>query len=114
MNIALLGVGATLLPTVGANLLAFVIWCVGMAGLLLSMLGAAGVLVAKKDLGMVDTANRSHQDPDNLAVFAKATVESTHQGEVTVATNITVFRDSIAVGIYGFVVACAAWMVAIH
>lgn len=114
MNIVLFGSGAVFLPSISGSLASFLVWCLGMTGLLLSMLGSAGVLVARKDLGIVDTVNMSHQDADNLSVLAIAVVSSIRQGEVSVATNITVFRDSVAIGLYGFLIACAAWMLAIQ
>ena len=84
-----------------------------IAGLLVvgSLLGTAGVVVARKELGIVDSALLSQVDPPVLETLARALARSVSTGENTLATLITVYRDAVFLLILGMVVFAGAFIV---
>lgn len=110
-NIALVALYATLLTTTIAlaSVAAFVTWLVGVAVLVLSTLGGTAVLVGAKALGGVDTAKFSQSTDSPAAALADAYANCVGLGENTVATQITVFRDAVALTLVAVLLLALAW-----
>lgn len=112
LALAFVGLAVASAEFVGRTTIAQVPWALGIGVAFLSALGAGGVIVARKDLGMVDTRLLTHQKPPLLPVAARASADSVAAGENTVATEITVLRDSVALFLVSFVLVCGGWLVA--
>lgn len=115
LTLALAFVGVAIASTdwVGRSIFAQIPWAVGIGVSLTSAFGAGGVIVARKTLRMVDTRLLSQQRPPILPVTAQAFADSVAEGERTVATEITVLRDAVALFLLGFVLVCAGWAIAL-
>lgn len=98
-------------PVLATHLGALLLWAFGMTVLVLALLGAAGVVVAKKLLGEIHTTLLSKQISPLHNSLAAAYAGSISQGENTVATQITVFRDSVFCLILGLLLVAASWVV---
>lgn len=77
---------------------------------LAAMLGAAGVVVARKELRIVDSAHLSSISPPVLKILAKGSAGSVATGENTLATLITVYRDAVFLLILGMIAFAAAFV----
>jgi hypothetical protein len=91
----------------------FLLWAIAIAASALGILGAAAVMVARKELGIIDTTLLSQMSTPILARTAVAYARTVRTGENTIATQITVYRDSVlsilvGVGLYG-----ASWVLAV-
>lgn len=112
LALAFVGIAVASAEFVGRTAIAQVPWALGIGIAFVSALGAGGVIVARKELGMVDTRLLTNQDPPLLPVAARAFADSVAAGENTVATEITVLRDSVALFLVSFVLVCGGWLVA--
>ncbi|RKE64917.1 hypothetical protein [Microbacterium sp. AG238] len=101
------------LPHIIPNLVAFLIWALSLGLALLCLLGAAGIVVARKDLTDVDAALVSQQDSPVRWAVSKAYAMSVGTGEETVATQITILRNAVAVLIVACLLLGVGWLVAI-
>lgn len=113
LTLAFVGVAVASTDLVNRSLFALIPWGLGIAVAFASAFGAAGVIVARKALGMVDTRLLSQQKPPILSVTARAFADSVGAGETTVATGITVLRDAVALFLLSFVLVCAGWLIAL-
>jgi len=95
------------------DLLAFLAWVVSGAATFIGILGAAAVVVARKSVGEVDTSILSQVSPPIEEDLARAYANSISEGENTVATEITVFRDAVFFVVVGVTFLGAAWVLAI-
>jgi hypothetical protein len=99
--------------TVINNPAPFVVWSLGGLAVLLGVLGAAAVVVANKELGMIDTALLSRQESPIYSGLATAYARAVRAGENTVATQITVYRDAVLLVLVGAVMSGGGWLLAI-
>jgi hypothetical protein len=90
-----LGLAGLAVAQMSVSLIWFLLGAVGTVLIVGSLLGAAGVVVARKDLGIVDSVLLSKVGSPIRWVLAKALAESVQIGENTVATLITVYRDAV-------------------
>lgn len=93
------------------QLVPILIWFLGMLILTIALLGAAAVVVAKKELVEIHTSLLSMQGSPLHDSLAIAYATSMSQGENTVATQITVFRDAVFFLIFGIFVIVTSWIV---
>lgn len=112
LALAFVGIAVASAEFVSRAIIAQVPWGIGIGIAFLSALGAGGVIVARKELGMVDARLLTHQIPPLLAVAARAFADAVAAGENTVATEITVLRDSVALFLVSFVLVCGGWLIA--
>lgn len=102
------------LPHVVTSLFAYALWVVGILATLVSVLGAAAVVVVRKDFRDVDTALVSQQySPVSVAV-ARAYAASVSEGENTVATQVTNLRNAVAALLVSLIFLSTAWMAAVR
>jgi len=113
--IGVLGLIGLVLPEIAGSvdLLAFLAWVVSGAATFIGILGAAAVVVARKSVGEVDTSILSQVSPPIEEDLARAYANSISEGENTVATEITVFRDAVFFVVVGVTFLGAAWVLAI-
>ncbi len=91
----------------------FMLWALGIGAVLCALVGAAGVIVANKNLGEINTAFLPLQTESLRPVLAGAYANSVSLGETTLSTEITVFRDAVFMLILGTMVLGAGWAIAI-
>lgn len=108
--------GAIGLATLGFEKLAtqigpLLLWSLGMLILTIALLGTAAVVVAKKELREIHTSILSMQRSPLHDSLAPAYATSMSQGENTVATQITVFRDAVFFLILGLLLVASSWIV---
>lgn len=113
--LGVLGLIGFALPEIARSVdgLAFVLWITSGALTLITILGAAAVVVARKTVGEVDASILSRVDSPIEETLARAYGDSISEGENTVATEITVFRDAVLFLVLGVVCLAIAWVVAI-
>lgn len=111
----LIGAAAALLRTIATEggIGPFVAWTVSLGVLLLAVLGTAGIVVNSKVMGAVDSGSITRQEPPWLRVIAQDNLESVGPSWRTVATQVTLLRDSALLIILGVVGIAAAWCWAI-
>lgn len=102
------------LPHVATSLLAYGVWVFGLLVTVISMLGAAAVVVVRKDFRDIDTALVSLQNPPVNVAVAKAYAASVSEGENTVATQVTNLRNAVAALLVSLVILGTAWMVSVR
>ena len=102
--LAALGLLGLAMPQTAATILGFGLSCLAASLILVSLLGGASVIVARKDLRMVDAAHLSTFDPPVGPLLARGLAMSIGDGENTVATLITVYRDAVLLLIIGMAV----------
>lgn len=112
LALAFVGIAVASAEFVSRAIIAQVPWGIGIGIAFLSAFGAGGVIVARKELGMVDARLLTHQIPPLLAITARAFADAVAAGENTVATEITVLRDSVALFLVSFVLVCGGWLIA--
>ncbi len=95
------------------SLPASAIWAIAVVVALASLLGAASVVVARKDYRDVDATLVSQQHSPVSHAVSKAYAESVSAGENTVATQITVFRDAVSLLIISFLLLSLAYVISI-
>jgi hypothetical protein len=86
------------------NLIAFIGGFLAIALVGLSALGAAAVVVARKELREVDTTILTLWEPPLRRVAADAYAASISAGENTLAASITVYRDAVGLLILGLAI----------
>lgn len=111
----------TALGTIGVATLGFeklatqigplLLWSLGMLILMIALLGTAAVVVTKKELREIHTSILSMQQSPLHDSLAPAYATSMSQGENTVATQITVFRDAVFFLIVGLLFVATSWIV---
>ena len=92
---------------------AFLIWSFGVLTVAFSLLGAVAVVVANKEVGIIDTARLSRQHNPILPELAAAYARVVRKGENTNATQITVYRDAVLLVLVGATLSGMAWFVAV-
>lgn len=107
----LIGATAAVLPTIATEggLGPFVAWTVSFSILLVAVLGTAGIVVNSKVMGAVDSGSITRQDKPWLRAAAQDHLESVEPSWRTVATQVTLLRDSALLIILGVVGVTAAW-----
>lgn len=107
----LIGAAPALLPTIATEDGAgpFLIWAVSLAVLILSVLGTAGIIVNKKVMGVVDSGWVTHQSRPWLMASAQDHLASIQPSWETVATQVTLLRDSALLTILAVVGIVTAW-----
>jgi hypothetical protein len=110
---AFVALAVSFAPIILPSVLGFIAWAAGLVALATSALVAAGVIVARKELGAVETRLLSGAEAPVLAIAADAYARAVEAGENTVATEMTVFRDAVALLMLGFALALVAWAIGI-
>lgn len=105
--LALFGLAAS---QVAASLGGFIVGVIAALLVVASLLATAGVVVARKELGIVDSGLLSQVDPLVLETLARALARSVSTGENTLATLITVYRDAVFLLILGMVAFAGAFI----
>lgn len=77
------------------------LWIVGLALLVLGVGGAAAVMAVRADFKMIDTAVLSSYKPPVQPALARDYSRMLGVGENTVATRLTIFRQSVVYVILG-------------
>jgi hypothetical protein len=115
LAITLAGYGIVL-STGGPSLLPwlFVILVLSFTSIVAGLLGAASVIVARKEMGGIDTALLSQQEPPVQHTLARSYARTVRHGENTIATQITVYRDAVLLVLIGAICYGVAWLVAIR
>jgi hypothetical protein len=113
--IVLIGLSFATLPKIvdRMSLAGFVICAVAIATLFLALLGAAGVVVNEKVMGTVDSAWITRQPRPWLRASAQDHVGSVGPSWATVATQVTIYRDSALLTILGTAGVGLAWCIAL-
>lgn len=109
--ILLIGAAAAALPKIAgeANIGAFLVWAVSLVVLLLAALGSAGIVVNKKVMGTVDSAWITRQDRPWLLASVQDHLDSLEPSWRTVATQVTLLRDTALLTILGTMGVGGAW-----
>jgi hypothetical protein len=93
--------------------LAFLFWAIGLLVAGVSLLGAAAVVVTRKDLSAVHVTRLSRQRPPIAAELASSYSRIVKTGNNTVATQITIYRDAVMLLISASACYAVAWLVAV-
>ncbi|WDG18265.1 hypothetical protein [Microbacterium sp. Clip185] len=113
-TLAAIALAMAALPHVAGSLSAFLVWTVAVLAIGISALGAAAVVVVRKDFMDIDTARVALQySPVNVAV-AKAYAQSVSTGENTVATQITNLRNAVLALLLGVILLGIGWVLGIE
>lgn len=101
-----------LLPTIATegNSWSIVSWLIFFAVIILSVLGAAGIILNRKVMGVVDSGWVTHQSRPWLLAIAQDYVDSVQPSWATVATQVTLLRDSALLTLIAFMGICATWL----
>jgi len=91
---------------------ALALWAAAILLSVLGLLGAASVIVARKNLKGVDTVKFTNTDRPRLRNLAVGYFDSMKQATDTVNTQITVFRDASWLVLLGILLYGIAWLVA--
>lgn len=87
----------------------FVVWILGIAAVVLALVGAAAIVVNSKQVRNINVHLLS-QVPDNMArSLAKGYLSSIPAGANTVATQITMYRDAALLLMCGTIVTISSW-----
>jgi cytochrome c oxidase subunit IV len=92
------------------GLAVFVLWSLGLVLIVLGLLGAAALTAARGTFGMVDAALLSQEAPPVLRSVARAHAELVAEGENTVGTRLTVFRDAVMLVVVGAAFQAGVWL----
>jgi hypothetical protein len=113
VGVAVLSLTIAGAKTIGSSgsLVAFVIWMLALLSSLLSVLGATSVVVARKEVGIVDSALLSQVKDSVVRKAARAYAGQISTGENTVATELTIFRDAVLLLVLGVALYGAAWLI---
>lgn len=107
----LIGAATALLPTIategGAG--AFFTWIASLIVMILAVLGTAGIVVNKKMMGAVDSGWVTRQDRPWLLKCAQDHLDSVQPSWETVATQVTLLRDSALLTMLAVLGIGAAW-----
>jgi hypothetical protein len=90
----------------------FMLWYLGLVLIVLGLLGAAALMAARGTFGMVDAALLSQEAPPVLGSVARAHAELVAEGENTVGTRLTVFRDAVMLVVVGAALQAGVWLAA--
>lgn len=109
--ILLIGAAAAALPSIAndPNIGAFLLWATSLLVLILAVLGSAGIVVNKKVMGTVDSAWITHQQRPWLLASAQDHLDSVGPSWSTVATQVTLLRDTALLTILGTLGVGGAW-----
>ena|SRR6266699_194129 len=88
-------------------------WSVSLLSTVVSLLGCTAVIVGRKEMGAVDSTRLSRQRSPVLPTLAASYARAVRVGENTVATHITVYRDSVLLALIGAALYGAAWLGAV-
>jgi hypothetical protein len=86
------------------------IWYVGLVLVTLGLLGAAALMSVRSTFGGVDAALLSRQPAPVLRSMARAYAQAVAEGENTVATRLTVFRDAVLLVVVGAALQAGVWL----
>lgn len=88
-------------------------WAVGLGLLLLGILGAAALMSTRATVGGIDASRLSNEDPAiALTAVAQGYANIVAEGENTVATRITVYRDAVFLTVTGALIHGVFWATA--
>lgn len=88
-------------------------WAAGLGLLLLGMLGAAALMSVRATVGGIDASNLSNENPSTAqTAVAQGYANIVAEGENTVATRITVYRDAVFLTVTGALVHGVFWVTA--
>ena len=107
----LIGAAAALLPTIATKggIGPFIIWAVSFGVLIAAVLGTSGIVVNSKVMGAVDSGWITRQDRPWLTASAQDHLDAVEPSWRTVATHVTLLRDSALLTILGVIGIAAAW-----
>jgi hypothetical protein len=91
----------------------FLVWSLAIGSTVLGLLGTAAVVVASKDMGVIDATRLSQQQQGIRSTLAAAYARVVRVGENTLATHLTVFRDAVLLVLLGAALYGAAWLIAV-
>lgn len=106
-SLGLFGLAASQVST---SIVAFIVGALACLLVVTSLLGAAGVVVARKELGIVDASLLSQVEPPILRTLAESLAGAVGTGENTLATLITVYRDAVFLLIIGVILFAGAFI----
>jgi hypothetical protein len=95
------------------NLGPFALWCLAILLSILTLLGAASIITARKELGLIDAAKLTTTERPILPELAAAYGRCVRIGENTVATQVTVFRDAVLLLTLAGALFAGAWIWAV-
>lgn len=109
--IILIGLAAAALPKIidEISIGAFIAWALSLLVLIVALFGTAGIVVNSKVMGTVDSAWITRQDRPWLLASAQDHLESVEPSWRTVATHVTLLRDSALLTIVGALGVGGAW-----
>jgi hypothetical protein len=113
--IALVGATVYTLRTVieATSVVGFLVWTAAALTLFFALLGATGVIVNSKLMGELDSRWLSRQSPPWLSTLAKDALDSVLHSRTTVANQLTYFRDSALLTIFGVLLLAASWTISV-
>ena len=89
-----------------------VLWYLGLVLIVVGLLGSAALMSVRSTFGMIDAALLSQQTPPVLRSVARAHAEGVAEGENTVGTRLTVFRDEVMLVVVGAALQAGVWLAA--
>lgn len=106
-----IGVATAVLPTVVTNggAGAFLAWAASLLVLILAVLGTTGIVVNRKTMGVVDSGWVTRQSRPWLLASARDHLDSVQPSWETVATQVTLLRDSALLTIAAVIGIVVAW-----
>lgn len=107
----LIGAATALLPSIATEGGAgpFLSWAASLIVLILAVLGTTGIVVNKKVMGAVDSGWVTRQDRPWLLASAQDHLDSVQPSWETVATQVTLLRDSALLTILAVIGIGVAW-----
>ena len=113
--LVLVGLGAAILPVIATEggFWPFTVWTISFVVLTVSLLGTAGIVVNKKIMGVVDSGWVTRQARPWLQAVAEDHIESVQPSWETVATQVTLLRDSALLTILSAFGLGGAWFWAV-
>lgn len=110
-TLGVLAVAASALPRIEAGGgWQLITWWSGMVIAACGLLGTAAVMLTRADLGGIDTTKLSRMESPVGERLAKGYVRVVGIGEDTVATRLTVLRDSLLLLVLGALLLLVAWI----
>jgi hypothetical protein len=108
-ELAALSAGAS---RIFAHALPTIAWAFSVVLVVLSVAGAVALLSSQATFGRVDTMGLAVSTSSVRRVAARAYARSVGQGEETIATRVTVFRDAVFLAVLGAILYAVAWPIA--
>lgn len=95
------------------SICAFSLWSIGVAADVLAALGAAAVIVVRKDMGNIHATAVSQLEPPILQELAASYARTVRVGERTIAREVTVLRDAVLLSLVAVASYAISWALAV-